>query len=104
MRCLGFVLTVVLLVGCEAVDTHTIAKGPIWLVTREDIRAAIAAARAGEESLRTAVIHEVVIDSRDEIHVVIGYTGPEGSERWAIVRRIHGTWRYVTSEGMVVTS
>jgi hypothetical protein len=102
MQRLATLVATLFLVACETVDTHTIARGPVWLVTRDDIRAAIAAARQGEPRLRTATVHQVIVHSRDEILVVIGYTGEYGAGAWAVVRRSGGTWRYINSGGMVV--
>jgi hypothetical protein len=71
----------------------------VWLVSREDLRAAIAADQAQPH---TGVYpkHIVYVDvvSRDEIHIY-HYAEYEGHDT---VRRIKGKWRF--AGGVIVTS
>jgi hypothetical protein len=90
--------------SCALFTDRTVVSGYVWLVSKDDIRAAIAAARSGESKLRSAPIYEVTVESSSEIHVYVGHTGPYGSGKYAEVRKLAGRWRYITSWGIVVTS
>jgi len=89
--------------SCAFFTNDTVVSGAVWPVSKDDIRAAIAAARVGEKDLKTAPIYEVTVASRYEIRVYIGHTNSTGSQ-YAEVRKINGKWRYITSWRTVVTS
>jgi len=94
-----------MLASCATLEPdHIPVYGEVWTVSTEDIRAAIAAARAGDPKNRTARIYNVKVHNRDEIYVAFGNDGlgDEGPE--AQVKRIRGKWHYIETWRVVVTS
>jgi hypothetical protein len=78
--------------------------GAAWSVTRDDIHAAIAAARAGDPQNRTARIYNIKVHNRSEIYVSFGNDGLSEVGPEAQVKRINGKWRYIETWRKIVTS
>jgi hypothetical protein len=97
------VTTAVVLTSCLTYE-HTIVLGRWTEVSRADIAAAVAVARARPKDVpvkcivnvdklhRPAALEEIFVIGRDEIDIDWGFGWHD------IIRRIDGRWRYVTSE------
>jgi hypothetical protein len=103
-RALVASMTAAVLSSCAFFADRTVVRNFFWLVSKDDVREAIVAARAGEKDLRSTPVYEVTVESSSEIHVYIGHTGPYGSGKYAEIRKVGGKWRYITTWGIVVTS
>ena len=72
-------------------------KGSVWLVSQEDVRSAIAVARAGT-GFSSGPINSVVVSSRFKLYinfpsrvVVDGHDDPA----CVVVKKDNGQWRYI---------
>jgi hypothetical protein len=89
---LGFIAAIILN-GCTY-DGAQISQ-PFWLgVSRADIAAAVVAARAAPVHQASDILREVVVVSRDEIHLDWG----AGQD---VVKRKNGKWQFVIRLVMV---
>jgi hypothetical protein len=81
--------SVSLLAACATHIDGVAAYGAFWLVSPDDIRAAVAARR--RTHVASPPIHHIQVISRDEIRV---YDTPAGIEcTYDVVQRINGTWQ-----------
>ena len=91
MRCFLLVAatSLSLLAGCATHIDDVAAYGAFWLVSPDDIRAAVAVRRRAY--VGSPPIHNIQVISRDEIRI---YDTPAGIEcRYDVVRRVNGTWQ-----------
>jgi len=88
-----------LLAGCVTAPGNVQAVGFVWLVSRDDLRAAIAADQAEPHTgmyPKRIIYVEVVSRDQVDIYHLREYPGHD------TVRRIKGKWRY--AGGVIVTS
>ena len=91
MRCwlLVLILSVSLFGACATHIERVDAYGLVWLVSRNDIHAAVAASREGR--IGAPPVHHVQVVSRDEIRV---YATPAGIESiYDVVQKTGGKWQ-----------
>ena len=98
VRVLGSAVAVLFLTGCVTVQPYDVpAVGFVWLVSREDLRSAIAADQAMPILRPGKVDYVRVLDSKSiDIYFV------NGGEDHDFVRKVQGKWRYVG--GVIVGS
>ncbi len=74
-----------------------VVTGNYWQVTHDDLRRAIALAQANDAWFRSHRIGEVQVPDRSELYVYVGRTGEGGGGYWALVSRVNGQWRFISS-------
>ena len=98
------ILLLVLSNSCVVlVPEGVVATGNFWQVTHDDLRRAIALAQENDAQFRSGSIGEVQVPNRSELYVYVGRAGVRGSGRYAVIRRINGQWRYISSEDIIIT-
>ena len=98
------VLLLVLSSSCVVLmPERVVATGDFWQVTHDDLRRSIVLAQAGDAQFRPDLVGEVQVCNRSELHVYIGRAGVRGSGQYAVIKRIDGQWRYISSEGVVIS-
>ena len=106
MRAVPYCLLAVFALGaCTTLEPEHIAVyGAAWSVSAADIRAAIAAARAGDHRFLTARIYNVKVHNSAEIFVSAENSGLSEIGGHAKIQRIAGRWRYIETVQIIVTS
>ncbi len=75
----------------------------MWTVSYDDVRAAMAAARAGDAKHRSARIYEVWVRNRNHMQIFFTENIP-GYVEYANVQRVAGKWRYMATARQITTA
>jgi hypothetical protein len=90
--------------ACTTLQPENIPlDGAVWTVSYDDIRAAMAAARAGDAKHRSARIYEVWVRNRNHMQIFFTENIP-GYVEYADVQRVAGKWRYMATARQISTA
>jgi hypothetical protein len=92
------------LCSCTTLQPENIAlDGAVWTISREDVRVAMAVARAGDAKHRTGRIYEVWVRNRNHLQIFFTENIP-GYVEYAVVERVAGKWRYMGTQTEITTA